>query len=77
MIINKRKYSYEYTYIVQGFYCGEWEDETEEETRKEGLARLKEYRENMPDVAHRMVWHEEKLPLAAAELLPIHTHRKG
>lgn len=55
MITIKRKYQYETIYIIQGLYFGQWEDETEEETRKEGLVRLKEYRANMPQYAHKMI----------------------
>lgn len=55
MITTKRKYQYETTYIIQGLYYGQWEDETAEETRKSGLARLKEYRANMPERVHKMV----------------------
>ena len=40
-------------FTVQGLYSGNWEDETSESTRREGIQRLKEYRENMPTVAHR------------------------
>jgi hypothetical protein len=36
------------TWVIQGFYNGEWEDETEEVTRKDCLAQLKLYRENSP-----------------------------
>lgn len=48
-------------FIVEGFYCGNWEEETGETTRKEGIARLKEYRENMPEYAHRLIKKREKL----------------
>lgn len=55
MIIVKRKYIYETMFVIQGLYNGEWEDETEEEHRKDGLERLKEYRANMPGYSHRMI----------------------
>jgi hypothetical protein len=39
---------------IQGNYGQGWECETAEETRREALARLREYRENMPEYAHRL-----------------------
>lgn len=54
MITVKRKYIYTTVYTVQGLYSGQWEDETEEETYREGKARLREYRANMPEYAHRL-----------------------
>ena len=42
-------------YIVQGNYGQGWEDVTAEDTRSEGRARLREYRENDPSHAHRMI----------------------
>jgi hypothetical protein len=48
-------------FIVEGFYSGNWEEETGETTRKEGIARLKEYRENMPEYAHRLVKKRETI----------------
>jgi hypothetical protein len=62
MKVTKRKYIHETVYVIQGLYSGIWEDETEEETRKEGLARLKEYRENMPEYPHRMKIRTTKTP---------------
>ena len=47
-------------FIVQGFYFGTWEDETAETNRKEGIQRLKEYRDNMPEYAHRLIKRREK-----------------
>jgi hypothetical protein len=49
-----------YLFTVQGFYCGQWEDETTEETRIEALCRLKEYRTNMPEYIHRLVKTKEE-----------------
>ena len=43
-----------YEYEVQGLYNGEWECLTTEETRKEALERLKEYRENQPGTCYRI-----------------------
>lgn len=44
-------------YVIQGNYgYGDgWEDVTEEDTRAEGLERLREYRENEPGVPHRLI----------------------
>ena len=39
---------------VQGNYGHGWEDVTTEETYREARARLREYRENEPTVAHRL-----------------------
>jgi hypothetical protein len=48
-------------FTVQGFYFGTWEDETSENTRREAIERLKEYRENMPEYAHRLIKTREKI----------------
>lgn len=48
-------------FIVEGLYFGNWEEETSEETRKEGIQRLKEYRENMPEFAHRLIKKRETI----------------
>jgi hypothetical protein len=48
-------------FIVQGLYCGQWEDETTETNRREGIARLKEYRDNMPKYAHRLIKKRERV----------------
>ena len=48
-------------FTVQGLYCGQWEDETSETSRREGIARLKEYRENMPQYAHRLIKQRERV----------------
>jgi len=42
-------------YVVQGQYGYGWEDVTAEESLKEGNARLKEYQENEPMTAHRII----------------------
>jgi len=52
-------------YIVQSLYGvggkdNGWSDMTTETTRKEGLARLKEYRANEPTRAHRLITRMEK-----------------
>ena len=48
-------------YTVQGFYCGAWEDETSETTRREAIERLKEYRANMSQYPHRLIKTREKI----------------
>jgi hypothetical protein len=50
-------------FTVQGLYYGQWEDETSEETRREAIERLKEYRLNMPEYAHRLIKTREKIEL--------------
>lgn len=44
----------EYEYEIQTNYGDGWELSTTESTRKEAGARLKEYRENQPEYAHRI-----------------------
>lgn len=51
-------------FTVQGFYFGTWEDETSEDSRKEAILRLKEYRENMPEYAHRLIKTREYIERA-------------
>ena len=50
-------------YVVQGLYPGPsgWEDVTEENTRTEGRARLREYRENCPEYPHRLIVRRERI----------------
>ncbi len=48
-------------FIVEGLYFGQWEEETAETTRAEGIARLKEYRDNMPEYAHRLIKKRERV----------------
>jgi len=48
-------------YEVQGFWCGQWELETTEETYKAAKEQLKLYRENQPEVAHRIKKIQVKL----------------
>lgn len=47
------------TFIVQGWYGSGWEDVTAEETYTEGRARLKDYRDNDPQHAHRLIRRRE------------------
>lgn len=48
-------------FSVEGFYFGTWEHETSELSRREAIQRLKEYRENMPQFAHRLVKSRESI----------------
>ena len=48
-------------FTVQGLYYGQWEDETAETSRREGIERLKEYRQNMPEYAHRLIKQRERV----------------
>jgi len=48
-------------FTVQGFYFGAWEDETSEDTRKEAIERLKEYRLNMPQYLYRLIKLRERI----------------
>lgn len=47
--------TYRSEYEIQSNYGSGWEVVTTELVRSEGLARLREYRENEPQYAHRMV----------------------
>lgn len=49
------------TWEIQGFYHGSWELETTETSRKDAKERIKEYRQNMPSVSHRIVKKREKI----------------
>lgn len=46
---------------VQGFYCGEWECLTTEETRSEAVAQKKCYDENERSVPHRIKQVRERI----------------
>ena len=41
-------------YEIQGFYYGQWELETTESNYRDAKAQIKLYRENQPEVAHRI-----------------------
>ena len=56
---TKKPTKYEYLFIVQGRYFGRWEDETAEEDYREAKKRLKEYRANIPEYAHRIIQRRE------------------
>ena len=43
-----------YEYEIQGLWYGQWELETCEDNLKDAKQRLKEYRENQPEVCHRI-----------------------
>lgn len=53
-------------FIVQGLYAGNWEDECAEVTRKEGILRLNEYRENAPEYCYKLVKRREKIDCEGA-----------
>jgi len=57
---HKRKTRDEYQ--VHGCYAHGWEEVTAEDTRAEAKQRLKEYRENEPGTAFRLV--RKRVPLA-------------
>ena len=48
-------------------WVGSWEEVCAEDTRREALARLREYRENMPGVPVRVV--KVRVALTTAEML--------
>lgn len=48
--------------IVQGNYGGGWEDVNAEETRRDGLRSIREYRENEPQYPHRLIQRREINP---------------
>ena len=48
-------------FTVEGLYFGAWETETSEDTRKEAIERLKEYRLNAPMYAYRLTKTREKI----------------
>ena len=62
-------------HVVQGNYgYGHgWEDLTAEGTRKEALARLREYRENEAGVSFRLIRRRERIGEAAK---PAHARKK-
>lgn len=53
-------------YVIQGHY-GRWEDENYEDNRVDARRSLKEYRENMPQYAHRLIKRR----------VPINTNPRG
>ncbi len=38
-----------------------WEDVTAEDTRRAGTQRLREYRENQPELRHRLITRRERI----------------
>lgn len=58
----KRKTQDEYE--IQGHYGYGWECVTVEDDRKEARARLREYKENEPQYAHRIV--KKRVPIASS-----------
>ena len=49
------------TWEIQGLFCGSWEMETTECSRADAKKMVKQYRENMPNVSHRIVKKREKI----------------
>jgi len=70
--ITLRKY--DYVNVVQGYYgyCG-WEHVCTSDKRSEAIANLREYRENEPEYAHRIIRRRVLSPLYTA--LIQHPHR--
>jgi len=58
----KRPNKYTYLYVIQGYYYGTWEDETQTESLKEARQHLRAYRQNMPQYAHRIIQRRELNP---------------
>lgn len=58
--MKPRKYIY--LFVIQGYYSGTWEDETQTESHKEARQYLREYRENMPQYPHRLIQRRELNP---------------
>lgn len=48
-------------YEIQGYWAGEWELETTELTYKAAKENLNLYKENQPEVAHRIIKHRVKI----------------
>ena len=53
------------TWEIQGFYYCSWELETTETSRKDAKERIKEYRQNMPRIPHRIIKKREKIQKGA------------
>lgn len=53
-------------YEIQGFYAGEWETVTEEETWKEAKVQLKCYNENERMYPHRIKKRRERIEVQAS-----------
>jgi hypothetical protein len=54
-------------FVIQGNYGHGWEDENEEDNRKDGKRSLREYRENGPG-SYRMVHRLERIQPS----MPVH-----
>lgn len=52
-------------FVVQTHTSCGWEDVSEEETRAEGRAQLKCYRENQPQYPHRLIRRREPIGATA------------
>ena len=59
--MGKRKANkYTYLWVVQGYYSMGWEDVCASEVRSEARTHLREYRENCPEYAHRLIHRRER-----------------
>ncbi len=61
---------YIYLHVVQGQWCFGWEDESASEDAREAHRDLRDYRENQPEVSHRMIERREPNPEYRQ---PVHT----
>lgn len=50
-----RQRKFDYLYVTQGYYGAGWEDVTASDTRAGGKQDLKDYRDNEPGTAHRLI----------------------
>ncbi len=50
---------YVYLFVIQGNWGFGWEDEDADESALAAYANLRLYRENQPDVSHRMIQRRE------------------
>ena len=57
----KRVNKYNYLWIIQSYWSG-WEDVTAADNYKEARGYLRDYRENEPNRAHRMIQRRELNP---------------
>lgn len=54
-------------FVIQSYWGSQygWEDSTFEETRPEGKRALKDYRDNQPEVPHRLIKRRIRLDSVA------------
>lgn len=63
MKVNK----YLYLWVVQSYWGYGWEDVNAEDNERDGRRSLREYRENEPQVAHRLIQRRELNPASLEE----------